>query len=151
MLAYCNRQWDEEEKARQQKTVTPAEQRGLDLESDDDNVSTLGGVLHEEDFTETKARPGAGVGQYDVEAPHGSSQEEQGLLAVLKIVDWWKVRSRRTLLDILCALLQPGFHACHAGQQVTGAVHAAPAIAMSHTPVNHACNQGLAREHLHSS
>ena len=139
LSSYCNRQWDEEEKARQQKTVTPAEQSSLDLENDDDSVSTVGGVLHEENFTETKAWPGAGAGRYDVEAPQGSSQEEQGLLAVFKIVDWWKVRSRRTLLLLVCALCQPGFYACHTGQQVTGAVWAAPAIAMSHNSVNHAC------------
>lgn len=95
--SFCDRQWDEEEKARQQKTVTLAEQNALDVGSSDD-VSTVRGVLHEEDFTETKAGPKAGAGQYDMEAAHGSSQEDEGLLAVLKIVDWWKVSS-------ICALL----------------------------------------------
>ena len=94
--SYCNRQWDEEEKARQQKTDTVAERNGLDVENDDDDdddddVRLVGGMLHEEDFTEIKAGSKAGTGQYDVEAPHGSSQEEAGLLAVIKIVDWWKV------------------------------------------------------------
>lgn len=82
------RQWDEEQKARQQKADTVVEQDGQDL-GGDDGLSTAGGVLHEEHFAETK--PGAGAGQNDVEAPHGSSQEEEGLLAVLKMVDWWKV------------------------------------------------------------
>ena len=105
LSSHCCRQWDEEEKARQPKTDGLPEQTGLDLGDDeyDDDISTLGGVLHEEDFTETKAGPGpgAGAGQYDMEAPHGSSQEEKGLLAVLRIVDWWKVRSICALLDVL--------------------------------------------------
>lgn len=95
-MTFC-RQWDEEEKARQQKTNTPAEEDGPDLGSDD-GVSTVGGVLHEEHFVETKSGPGAE--QNDVEAPHGSSQQEEGLLAVLKIVDWWKVCS-------ICTLFHP--------------------------------------------
>lgn len=92
-VTFC-RQWDEEQKARQPKANTLVEQDDL---GSDDGVSTVGGVLHEEHFAETKAGPGAGAGQDDVEAPHGSSQDEEGLLAVLKIVDWWKVCSICTL------------------------------------------------------
>ena len=135
LSSLCCRQWDEEEKARHPKTDTLAEQTGMDLENDDDDVSTVGGVLHEEDFTETKAGPG----QYDVEAPHGSSQEETGLLAVLKIVDWWKVRSNCALQSVRC--FQPGLHACHTAQHITTAVQATPAIAMSHHSVNCAFEQ----------
>ncbi|KAL3157342.1 hypothetical protein ABBQ32_011825 [Trebouxia sp. C0010 RCD-2024] len=82
------RQWEAEEKSRQQRTVVLADHDGQGTD-DDDAASTKGGVLHEEDFVETKA--GAGAGGHDVEAPRGSSQQEEGLLAVLKIVDWWKV------------------------------------------------------------
>lgn len=56
-------------------------------------------MLHEEHFAETKAGPGAGAGQNDLESPPGSSQEEEGLLAVLKVVDWWKVCTLFTLFS----------------------------------------------------
>ena len=85
------RQWDEEEKTRQLHTEPVAAHNGHeDGDDDDDNdaASTKGGVLHEEDFHETKAL----AGQSDVEAPSGGTgKEDEGLLAVLKIVDWWKV------------------------------------------------------------
>lgn len=92
LSSLCYRQWDSEEKSRKQRLVVLAEQDGQGLENDeDDGASTKGGVLHEEDFVETKA--GAGAGGHDVEAPRGSSQQDAGLLAVLRVVDWWKVRA----------------------------------------------------------
>ena len=93
LSSHCHRQWNEEEKARQQHKDDLAEE-DEQAQGSDDAVSTVGGVLHEEHFIETKA----GAGQNDVEAPHGSNQQDKGLLAVLKIVDWWKVCSIYTLL-----------------------------------------------------
>lgn len=98
LSSLCHRQWEAEEKSRQQRTVVLADHDGQGTD-DDDAASTKGGVLHEEDFVETKA--GAGAGGHDVEAPRGSSQQEEGLLAVLKIVDWWKVCcTARTALSL---------------------------------------------------
>ena len=31
--------------------------------------------------------------QHDLEQAHSSSQREEGLLEVLRVVDWWKVRN----------------------------------------------------------
>lgn len=78
------RQWDEEEKQRQ---LTPESNGEVD---EDDISSTKDGVLHEEEFHEIKTTSGLN-GQHDLEQPHDSTPEAS-LLAVLKIVDWWKVR-----------------------------------------------------------
>lgn len=78
------RQWDEEEKQRQ---LAPASNGEVD---ENDAGSTKDGVLHEEEFHEIKTTSGLN-GQHDLEQPHDSTPEA-GLLAVLKIVDWWKVR-----------------------------------------------------------
>ena len=97
--ALAFRQWDEEEKSRQQHNEPLSNGHEEDsLLYNDDAVSSKGGVLHEEIFIETKSGAEQ-AGLHDVEAPH-SSQQEEGLLAVLKIVDWWEVC--RVLLVFAC-------------------------------------------------
>lgn len=83
------RQWEEEEK--QRKQVAEPNPHHDAAEADvDDTGSTKGGVLHEEGFSETKMMTGRNR-QHDLEQAHSSSQREQGLLEVLKVVDWWKM------------------------------------------------------------
>ena len=86
---FWHRQWEEEEKQRKQ-VAEPIPDHDAAEADDDDTGSTKGGVLHEEGFSETKIVSGHN-GQHDLEQAHSSSQHEQGLLEVLKVVDWWKV------------------------------------------------------------
>ncbi len=87
---FWHRQWEEEEKQRKQ-IAEPIPNHDAAEADDDDTGSTKGGVLHEEGFSETKIMNGHDA-QHDLEQAHSSSQHEQGLLEVLKVVDWWKVR-----------------------------------------------------------
>ena len=86
---FWRRQWEEEEKQRKQ-VAEPIPDHDAAEADDDDTGSTKGGVLHEEGFSETKMMTGRNR-QHDLEQAHSSSQREQGLLEVLKVVDWWKV------------------------------------------------------------
>ncbi len=88
---FWHRQWGEEEKQRKQ-VAEPISDHDAAEADDDDTGSTKGGVLHEEGFSETKLMTRHNA-QHDLEQAHSSSQHEQGLLEVLKVVDWWKVRN----------------------------------------------------------
>ena len=92
---FWHRQWEEEEKQRKQVADPNSDPDAAEAD-DDDTGSTKGGVLHEEGFSETKILTGH-ITPHDLEQAHSSSQREQGLLEVLKVVDWWKVCNTTSL------------------------------------------------------
>ena len=92
---FWHRQWEEEEKQRKQVAEPIPDQDAAEAD-DDDTGSTKGGVLHEEGFSETKIMNRHNA-QHDLEQAHSNSQHEQGLLEVLKVVDWWKVHNTTSL------------------------------------------------------